>query len=298
MMPSFEILFPKDLKEALSMLASSGKNTRIIAGGTDIIPGMNQESNRFKNTEVLVDINKVSEIKGVQLVRDRISIGAAETFSGILQNPVIQKELPLLWKSAGTIGSVQIRNRATIAGNFVNNAPCADTVPVMLVYNSTIEIESLSSKREITLNEFLSAPYKIKLNKDEIVTRINIPIPPKKFVGDFYKLGRRRAVAISRITLALLMSFNSNVIDEIRIASGAVTPIGTRFFDLEKFAKGKKMEDQFLRTLASKLGEQILQITGLRWSSEYKLPVVQQMFYQMLKGIEPVLLRQARIESD
>lgn len=285
MMSSFEILFPKDLSEALNLLAAQGKNIRIIAGGTDIIPGMNQESNRFKSTEALVDINKVSEIKGIQLVRDRISIGAAETFSDILQNPIIQKELPLLWKSVSTIGSVQIRNRATIAGNFVNNAPCADTVPVLLVYNSTIEIESLSSKREITLNEFLSTPYKTKLNKDEIVTRINIPVPSKKFVGNFYKLGRRRAVAISRITLALLMSFNDNVIDEIRIASGAVTPIGTRFFELEKFANGKKMDDQFLKTLASKLGVQILQITGLRWSGEYKLPVVQQMFYQLLNRI-------------
>lgn len=285
MMSLLEILFPKNLSEALSLLAAQEKNTRIIAGGTDIIPGMNQESNRFKNTEVLVDINKISEVKGIQLVRDKISIGAAETFSDILQNPIIQKELPLLWKSVGTIGSVQIRNRATIAGNFVNNAPCADTVPVLLVYNSTIEIESLSSKRETTLNEFLNAPYRTKLNKDEIVTRINIPVPPKKFVGDFYKLGRRRAVAISRITLALLMSYNNNVIEEVRIASGAVTPIGTRFFELEKFAKGKRMDDQFLKTLASKLGVQILQITGLRWSGEYKLPVVQQMFYQLLNRI-------------
>ena len=118
-----------------------------------------------------------------------------------------------------------------------------------------------------------------------MVTRINIPIPSKKFAGDFYKLGRRRAVAISRITLALLISLNNNMIDEIRIASGAVTPIGTRFFDLEKFAKGQTVEDQFLKELSRKLGEQIIQVAGLRWSSKYKLPVVQQMFYQILNRI-------------
>jgi carbon-monoxide dehydrogenase medium subunit/xanthine dehydrogenase FAD-binding subunit len=282
MMPSLEILFPKDLHDALNTLALNQENVHIIAGGTDVIPGLNQESNRFKNTRLLIDINKVPEVKGINVGTEKISIGAAETFSNILQNEIVQIKLPLLWKSAGTIGSVQIRNRATLAGNFVNNAPCADSVPVLLVYNATVVIESLTSKREIPLNDFLSAPYKTKLNKDEMVTRINIPIPSKKFAGDFYKLGRRRAVAISRITLAMLISLNDNLIEEIRIASGAVTPIGTRFFDLENFAKGKKADEQFLKELSRKLGEQIIQVTGLRWSSEYKLPVVQQMFYNLI----------------
>jgi len=284
--PFLEILFPKDLNEAFNALSQSGRNVSIIAGGTDIIPGFHQESQRFSNIETLVDINALKEVRGIEIRNGKISIGAGETFSDILQNPIIEKELPLLWKACSTIGSVQIRNRATIAGNFVNNAPCADTVPPLLVYNATIEIESLSSKREITFNEFFSGPYKTKLNKDEIVTRINVPIPQKELAGDFYKLGRRRAVAISRITLAVLIKFQKDMIDEIRIASGAVTPIGIRFFDLEKFAKGKKADDLFLKSLSGKLGEEILRVTGLRWSSAYKLPVVQQMFYQLLKGIE------------
>ena len=286
MMPLLEIITPKNLNDALNLLSSKEKNIHIIAGGTDVVPGLNQESNRFKDIRLLIDINRIPEVKGIHAEKEKISIGAAETFSDILQSEIIEKKFPLLWKSVSTIGSVQIRNRATIAGNFVNNAPCADTVPVLLVYNATIEIESQSSKREIGLNDFLSAPYKTKLNPDEIVTRINIPFPSNEFKGDFYKLGRRRAVAISRITLALLMNSNDKIINEIRIASGAVTPIGTRFFDLEKFAKGKKTDDEFMKQLSGKLGEQIIQVTGLRWSSEYKLPVVQQMFYQLLKGIE------------
>ena len=286
MMPSLEIITPKNLNDALNLLSSKEKNIHIIAGGTDVVPGLNQESNRFKDIRLLIDINRIPEVKGIHSDKEKISIGAAETFSDVLQNETVEKKFPLLWKAVSTIGSVQIRNRATIAGNFVNNAPCADTVPVLLVYNATIEIESQSSKREIGLNDFLSAPYKTKLNPDEIVTRINIPFPSNEFKGDFYKLGRRRAVAISRITLALLMNSNDKIINEIRIASGAVTPIGTRFFDLEKFAKGKKTDDEFMKQLSGKLGEQIIQVTGLRWSSEYKLPVVQQMFYQLLKGIE------------
>ena len=285
-MPSIEILTPKSLNDALGILSNHNKVLKIIAGGTDVVTGLKQESNRFINTEVLIDINRISEVKGIEKRNGKISIGAAATFSEIYKDQIVSKELPVLKKAVYTIGSLQIRNRATIAGNFVNNAPCADTVPALLVYNATIEIESINSKREISLQEFLQGPYKTQLKKDEIVTRINIPVPPKTFVGDFYKLGRRQAVAISRITLAVLMELNENKINEIRIASGAVTPIGTRFAELEKLAAGKEINNDFLKTLARMLGEEIIKLTGLRWSSEYKLPVVQQMFYQLLKGIE------------
>jgi len=283
MIQDLEIFVAKDLDEVINRL--TGKDTCIIAGGTDLIPGLNQGSDRFKDARLLIDINRVAQLKGITIDDEKISIGAVETFSNILTNVIIKNRLPLLWKAASTIGSVQIRNRATIAGNFVSNAPCADSVPALLVYNATIEIESRRKKREMSLSDFLSAPYKSKLDADEIVTKIIISVPSKDFTGDFYKLGRRRAVAISRVTLALLLKMDKSVIEEIRIASGAATPIGTRFFELEKFAQGKTADDNFLKELSRKVGEQIIDVTGLRWSSEYKLPVVQQMFYQILNRL-------------
>jgi carbon-monoxide dehydrogenase medium subunit/xanthine dehydrogenase FAD-binding subunit len=281
MIHPLEVVIPKDLHKALTCL-SEGSDVLVIAGGTDVVPGLGQGSNRFKNARMLVDINNIKELKGISFNNDIVTIGAAETFTNILDNSIIKNKLPLLIKACGTIGSVQIRNRATIGGNFVNNAPCADAVPVLLAYNATILIESLNSKREIALAEFLNGPYRTQLKKDEIVTQINIPVPVKEFTGDFYKLGRRRAVAISRITLALLVSIKENTIDEIRIASGAVTPIGIRFTDLEKSVTGKVVDENLLKDISANLGKRILDAAGLRWSSEYKLPVVQQVFYQML----------------
>lgn len=286
MIPSVEILIPKNLSEVLAMLSNSNRKLKIIAGGTDVVTGIQQESKRFIDSEILIDINRIAEIKGIEKKIGKISIGAASTFSEIYKNQIVSDELPILKKAVATIGSLQIRNRATIAGNFVNNAPCADTVPALLVYNATIEIESINSKREISLQDFLLGPYKTQLKKDEIVTRINIITPSKTYMGDFYKLGRRQAVAISRITLAVLIELKENKINDLRIASGAISPIGARFPELEKFAIGKEINDKLLKSLSSKVGEEIIKLTGLRWSSEYKLPVVQQMFYQLLKGIE------------
>jgi len=281
-----EVLTPKSLTEALQFISNAEENTKILAGGTDIIVGKTQGSKRFVDTKTLVDINRIPEIKSIEEIDGAIFIGSAVTFVEICKSNLITKKLPLLKKAASMVGSRQIRNRATIAGNFVNNAPCADTVPALLVYDANIEINSQNSERTISLQEFLQEPYKTQLQKDELVTRIIIPIKGQNYFGEFYKLGRRRAVAISRLTLAVLLQMEENKILDIKIASGAVTPIGMRFPKLEEFAKGQLMTEYLCKELARKMGDEVLAVTGLRWSSAYKLPVVQQMFYQLLKGIE------------
>ncbi len=276
---------PKSLNEVITLLSHANSKTKILAGGTDLVVGKIQGSKRFIDTETLIDINKIDELHKIEFIDGKIFIGAASTFSEIEENEIISKHLPILKKAVSTIGSLQIRNRATIAGNFVNNAPCADSVPALLVYDAELELMSANGTRNISLQKFLEAPYKTQLQRNEIVTKIIISKPNKNLKGDFYKLGRRRAVAISRITLALLCEIENNFIKDIKIASGAVTPIGKRFYELENFAKEKKIEKELLINLSQKIGEEILNITGLRWSSAYKLPVVQQMFYQLLNNI-------------
>lgn len=282
MIPVREILLPKSVDEVCRLLQNNNGSSQIIAGGTDIIPGFHIESPRFTSIERLIDINIIDELKTVSVRDDYISIGSAITFSEIISNPILNDKLPLLVKASKTIGSTQIRNRATLSGNFINNAPCADSVAPLLVYDAKIKIKSFTSEKIMKLQDFLVKPYGTRLKPDEIVTQISIPIPSEKLKGDFYKLGRRRAVSISRISLAALLALHDGIINELRIASGAVTPIGTRFYDVEQFAKGKVLNDESMKNIAIRLGERILDISGVRWSSEYKIPVVQQMCYVLL----------------
>ena len=345
MIRKFEFVQPEDLRETVELLDKHQKQgkARLIAGGTDIVPGFQQEASRFKDIDLLIDIHGLKELKIIKREDNHVIIGAGVTFSQLIKHPLIKELFPLLAKAAGSIGSVQIRNRATIAGNFVNNAPCADSVPPLLVYDAEIQIHSSNKKRNLSLEDFLlipcetlsirqasemkptkerhpddrewvggaapsfrqtsemkptkerhpddrewvggAAPYKTQLQPDEIVTRVVLPVPGKDYRGDYYKLGRRRGVAISRISLALLVDIQDSVIRDIRIASGAVTPIGKRFKQLEKLARGKKATTDLFKQLARELGQQILDITGLRWSTAYKLPVVQQTFYQLLESV-------------
>lgn len=283
MIPVLDYIKPATLDDALEVLHQNKNGARIIAGGTDIIPGLQQGSSRFKDINLLVDLSGIKEFGVIEKRNDKIILGAGTTFSDVANNKLLNEYYPLLTKAATTVGSLQIRNRATLVGNFANNAPCADSVPPLLVYNALIRIQSLLSVREISLQDFLVGPYKTQLKSDEVITEILLPIPDKNLRGEFYKLGRRRAVSISRITLALLAKVNNSFIDEIRIASGAITPIGIRFYNIEKFAQGKLAETDTFKRIAIELGKEILEITGLRWSGSYKLPVVQQMIYQLLE---------------
>jgi CO/xanthine dehydrogenase FAD-binding subunit len=283
--PELEIIKPFTLEEAVDFLNDHPAEARIIAGGTDVIPGLMQGSKRFTGIKYLVDLQLIEELKEIIADSENITIGTLVTFSQVINNDSLKNNFPLLVKSASTVGSVQIRNRATVAGNFINNAPCADSVPPLLVYNAKIRLLGVNGNYEMPLSDFLIKPYFTRLKTGEIVTQIILPKPKKELTGDFYKLGRRRGVAISRITLAALIQIEDNKLGEIRLASGAVSPIGMRFFDLEQKYSGSVISDKLLKNISSDLGKEILKVTGLRWSSEYKVPVTQQAMYLLLERI-------------
>jgi carbon-monoxide dehydrogenase medium subunit/xanthine dehydrogenase FAD-binding subunit len=283
MIPQFKYCRPRSLGELKNFLNEFQNNYRILAGGTDIVPGFIQDSGRFTSITHLIDINTIAELKEIKRNDEFISIGSAVTFSDIYKSEVINNYFPLLSKAAYTVGSLQIRNKATVVGNFVNNAPCADSVPPLLVYDASIKIISAEGERIVPLYEFLLNPYETQLKKSECVTEINIPIITKNHIGDFYKLGRRSAVSISRISLAFLLHEQDKIIKEFRIASGAITPIGKRFFEIENSFVGRQISSETFMEIAMLLGKKVLETTGLRWSTAYKLPVVQQMLYQLLE---------------
>jgi CO/xanthine dehydrogenase FAD-binding subunit len=274
---------PDTLNDALDLL--SGRNARLIAGGTDIIPGLRQGSKRFKTIRHLIDIHHLPELRFINRDKDILRIGAAVTFSRLSEDKLIEKHVPVLAEAARHIGSVQIRNRATIAGNFVNNAPCADSVPSLLVHNARIKIVSGKNQRTLSLEKFLKGPYHTALKNNELVTEIQIPMDTTGYKGIFYKLGRRRGVAVSRISMAILAQMSKGMIHDIRLASGAVTPVGMRFSALEKEMTGQEVSTVLLKQCAHQLGKEILSVTGLRWSTPYKLPVLQKVFYQLLHDL-------------
>ncbi len=183
MIPEIEVFRPRDLNEALALLAQQGERAKVIAGGTDVIPGLQLGARRFQKLRALIDIHHLPELRSIRLEKGVLRIGAAATFSDIVHSPAIAEKYPLLTQAAYGIGSVQIRNRATIAGNFVNNAPCADSVPALLVYDAEITIRSVNGERKISLSDFLIKPYGTQLQVNELVTEIALPELPGGYRG-------------------------------------------------------------------------------------------------------------------
>lgn len=271
---------PATLDEALKSLTC--ENVRLLAGGTDIIPGLRQNSARFRDIKTLCDISSIDELNRISDEENLIRIGSTVTMTQMTESELINKFFPLLSLAASQVGSVQIRNRATLAGNFINNAPCADSVPPLLVYDAMISIRSINEIRLMPLQEFLVSAYHTRLDKREIVTEIILPKNKHDIKGEFYKLGRRRGVSISRISFAVTAFQIDHMFDQIKIACGAVTPVGMRLTDLENYARCKKIDREFLKELAVGFGKAIVEKAGIRWSAPYKIPAAQQMFYQCL----------------
>lgn len=284
MIPELSFYNPSTVEQAVDMLCKN-PGMRVLAGGTDVISGIRSGSSRFRNVTGLVDINGIESMRAISETDDSVSIGAAVTFAEITDSAICKSHYPALISAASQVGSPQIRNRATIAGNFVNNAPCADSVPSLLVYDASISIATADGEYEIPLRDFLVKPYQTKIGDASLVTRVTLKKYPSTYHGSFYKLGRRRAVVISRMTISLLGEEKAGAIADMRVAIGAATPIGKRVPEVEEFLNGKQINDDLFREAGVMLGTHLLQATGLRWSTPYKLPVAQNLCYQQLSKL-------------
>jgi CO/xanthine dehydrogenase FAD-binding subunit len=270
---------PKTLKKALAL---KNEGYKIIAGGTDVIV----ELRKRNRPEKLLNISQLNELKKIKKTKDEIIIGAAASVSCIITHKAIIKNFPLLIEACSLIGSKQIRNRATFGGNIVNAAPCADSVPPLILYDAKIILQSKDATREIPAKDFIVKNYQTQINPDEILTAIVIPIPQKKYLHSYYQLGRRNAVNITRMSVGAMIAFDKEKnIEECRIASGSLFDKPKRIEEIEKLFVGNKLTEQLIDEIENPLRNIIDSAIGTRWSSEYKTPVFINICKDVLKEI-------------
>ena len=276
-MQSYEFYTAESVEDCLGYLFEKKEVCQVIAGGTDLIPGLRNES--IRPTFVL-NILEIESMRGVIENDDEIRIGPTTTFTEMIESEILNRTLPLLVEAAKYVGGPQIRNRGTIGGNIATASPAADVLPAVLALDGVLEIQSKQAgSRFLTLAKAIEAPYKIRLQPDEIITGILInKLPPGTRCG-YEKLGRRNAMARARMNMSMVIHLDEKgTISDLRIVPGAVLPVAQRFQEAEKILFGKKPDPQLLETAAEALAEKILKITGIRWSTEYKLPVIKSIF--------------------
>ena len=278
---SFEYKSASSVQEALSML---GADDKILAGGHSLVPAMKL---RLNMPDSVIDISKIDSLKEIRDNENTITIGSGATHASIAANSALQEHAPMIAEAAGMIGDIQVRNRGTIGGNIVTNGPCADVLPAVLALEGHLELQSKKSgNRLVALKEILISPSQTSIRPDEILTAIIVrKMPPETRCG-FEKLGRRNAMAKGRMNISIVLGMDRNkVISEIRIVPGSVMPVVQRIEEAENMLLGKAPDDSLIEAAADTLAEKVFKIAGIRWSTEYKEPVLKNVFKRVLQKL-------------
>ena len=236
------------LEEVLHFKARHRASGLLLAGGTDLIIELRGESSGIEAVEVL-DISSVEDLKGIDLCRNggvepqteakksdppeegpSVRIGSLATHTEVAESGLLGRSAPLLSAASAEVGSPQIRNRGTIGGNVCNASPCADTVPALIALGAQLTLRSAERIRRVAMMDFIQKPYQTVLEDDEVLDSIEFTSLPAGARSAFVKLGRRNALSISRMSVAVvLVEGPDDGLEEVRIATGSVRIFQKRF---------------------------------------------------------------------
>lgn len=221
-------LKPKTLGEAVSLLSSTGGQT--LAGGTDFYPSLGDRQPKGR----IVDISALGEIRGIATEKDHIRIGGLTTWTEVIRTP-LPRCFDALKSAAREVGSVQIQNRGTVAGNLCNASPAADGVPPLLALDAEVELASSAGKRRIPLARFVTGNRKTLRRGDEILAAVLVPRRMENAASAFLKLGARRYLVISISMVAVVVQPDDlGKIVEAHVAVGSCSATAQRLPDLER----------------------------------------------------------------
>lgn len=270
---------PKTLQEAVQILTEKGDKATIIAGGTDVMVDM--RSGEIA-PDYLVDISRLEELKGIKMEGDNLVVGATATISDLYNSEILAAQAPTLKKCAYNFASTQIRNVATIGGNVAHCSPCGDTVPPLVIHEAEVVYTGEHGQRRVPIEEVATGPYHCFLEPNEIITSFVLK-PRQATYADFQKIGRRKDLAISRLSMATMVDKDeTGKISFMRFSLGACTPTPHRMTAVEEFMVGEKPTRELLFAGGKLLAEKMIEITGRRSSIIYKEPAVQGLFVRML----------------
>ncbi len=287
------------LDEALALKAEHGARGRFIAGGTDLLVELRRESPEEPRLAI-IDITPIAALRGVALEPEgagaatsaaasaatpadararavsgeRVRIGPLTSHDELECDALIRDRLPLLAAAAASIGSPQIRCRGTLGGNLCTAAACADTAPPLLALDAVLILRSVRGRRDLALADFLLAPHTTAIADDELLTDVRCVLPGPGSGTAFTKLGRRDGLSIARMSIAVALRRDERgLLEDVRVAAGSIAPAPRRFEAVEAVLRGHTPDAQLFADAGRLLAQEMIRLTGRRWSTPYKEPV-------------------------
>ncbi len=268
----FNYLEPATIKEAVSLLSKYDGKARAIAGGTDLLVLIRGKTIK---PEYVVDIGYIPGLDYINYdEKQGLSIGALATIRAIEKSDKLCRIYPVISQAAGLLGSVAIRNVATIGGNLCNAAPSADTAPPLIGLSARARIIGPGGERLVSLEDFFTGPGETVLKAGELLLEIQVPVPPPGTKGVYLKHGRS-AVDLATVGVAVVMALESGgVCRDVQIVLGAVAPTPMRAKKAEGVLRGKKVEPALVEEAAQVASGEAQPITDVRASAEYRKEMV------------------------
>lgn len=264
-------LTPTSAAEALAYLSET--RAHIIAGCTDFYPNLQQGH----VPENILDITRLDGFRGIARTAQGWRIGAATSWSDVLRAP-LPPAFDALKLAAREVGSIQIQNRGTVAGNICNASPAADGVPPLLALDAEVEIISQAGKRVLPLGNFITGVRQTDLRRDEMVSAILIPQVSSAAKSAFLKLGSRAYLVISIVMVAVVAEVTDGRIADLRVAVGSCSPVARRLSAWEGALKGTSAEElQKKDCCARELPVGLDPISDVRGSADYRLDAAGEM---------------------
>lgn len=274
----FDYLRPASVKAACELLAQHGESAKIIAGGTDLMVQIRDEDKKWANIKYVIDIGHLKEMKYIKEDGDIVRIGALSSHTDIVKSPILQKFAPFFCEASNTVGSPQIRNMGTIGGSIGNASPASDPVPPLIALDAEVKVVGVSGERIVSLKSIFANSYKTTLNIDEIITEVSFKKMPNEAKSVFLKLGRRKALAISRMNVGVVAVIDEKgVVSDIRIAPGCIFAVPDRVKIAEDVLLGKVPTRELLIEAGRKVSEEMINRTGVRPSTEFKKPAIESL---------------------
>jgi aerobic carbon-monoxide dehydrogenase medium subunit len=268
-MKKFTYLVPKTLDEAVSLRQSHGDGAMYVAGGTDVV--VKVKSGKIA-PDYLISLKRIAGQAQLRMQPDtgELHIGALVTHRTLEKSPLIQHGYPIIHDAVRHIGSLQIRNVATIGGNLVNAMPSADGAIPLIALDARVCMYGAAGERSVDLIHFFEGPGQTVLNRDEILTEIVIPKQLPRTGGAYQKFGRRAAMELPLIGVGVLLSLEegSNRCAKARVCLGVAAPTPLRTLGAERYLVGKEITEESLNEAGKLAAEESRvrdSIRGLAW---------------------------------
>jgi len=266
---SFDYAEPRTLDEALQMLEGFGGRAVALAGGTDLLVKMKQRSAEPK---VILNIKRIPSLSYIRDGTRSMRIGPTTRMGDIERSPAVARRFPVLAEAASVIGSVQVRNMATIGGNLCNASPAADGSLVLLALDSSVKLTGSEGSREMPLSSFFLGPGRTALGPRELLTEITVPHLPEG-TGMAFSRVTRTDMDLAKVNVAVVLHVRSGGVTLARIALGAVAPTPMRAIKAEGQLAGSRLTRSLIEEAAATAAGEARPISDIRSSAEYRKEV-------------------------